>query len=227
MSKNKMLGWILMILALVALVAVASMSSGCGIAKQALGYKSKAEKALEEQGFKGPKRPKKCPTCKRLIKPGIVKQVEYRIGSVLGLAAYLGGLAIAGGALILTFSIINKGNWKLGVAIFAAGVVAILGIYATAVILPWVRWIAVGVLIAIIVAIIVGVVWFLYQVLILKRGFKEVVTCFQRKKKVGWNKETIDFMNRNQTPETRKMVREVKRTLPPTEPPETLKVNTG
>lgn len=224
MSKDALIGWILVILAMAALIAAAAMSSGCGITRQALGYKSKAEKALEEQGFKGPKEPKKCPTCKRLIKPGIVKQVEYRIGSVLGLAAYLGGLAIAGGALILTFSIINKGKWKLGVAIFAAGVIAILGIYATAVILPWVRWIAIGVLIAILVVIVIGVIWILYQVFVLKRGFFEVVTCFQRKKDAGWNRETIDFMNRNQDPATRKLVREVKATLPPAEPPETLKL---
>jgi hypothetical protein len=211
---------ILIVLALVAVIAGMSTLSGCKIVGKALGYKTKAEKALEEQGFKGPKKPKTCPTCKRLIKPGLVKQVEYKIGAALGLAAYLGGLAIVGGAIILVVAGIKTGKWRLGLGLFGGGVLATLGILATAVMLPWIRKIAVGIMIAVVVLVIAGVVWALYQMIVLKRGFREVVAGFQLAKRRDWetDKTIKNEIEKLYAPETTELVADVKATLPPTEP---------
>lgn len=217
MSKNKMLTWILMILALVSLVAVLSTSSGCALLGTTNAVAKAAADAAKELEDKG-KTDKDAP---------VVKQVEQKIGFWLGLGAGLGALAIVGGAVILGYGIINGGSWKKGVALFVGGIVAECGIYATAIILPWLKWVVLGILLLIAILVIAGVIYVIYQVFVLKRGFKEVVSSFQRKKRVGWNDETIDFMNKAQTPQTRKMVREVKATLPKPEAPETLKVSSA
>lgn len=208
------LGWILMILALVSLVAILSTSSGCALFKASnavVGAAADAAKELEDKGATGKK-------------VTVVKQVESKIGFWLGLAAGLGALAIVAGGIILGYGIINGGSWKKGVALFVGGIIVTCGIYATAIILPWLKWIVLGILLLIVILVLAWVGYVIYQVFVLKRGFKEVVTTFQRKKNSGWNRETIDFMNKNQTPQTRKMVREIKATLPKPEPPETLKV---
>lgn len=210
------LAWILMILALVSLVAILGTSSGCALFRASSAVSNAAEEAVKE--LKEDPKDKKAP---------VVKQVESKIGFWLGLAAGLGALAIVAGGIILGYGIINGGSWKKGVALFVGGIVVTCGIYATAIILPWLKWIVLGILLLIVILVLAWVGYVIYQVFVLKRGFREVVTTFQRKKNAGWSAETIDFMNRNQDPATRKMVREIKATLPKPEPPETLKSPTN
>ncbi len=215
MNTDGMLGWFLMLIALVVVWSfVLEAGSGCalvGASKAVTTAASDAAKQLEDDSEKGDK-------------PPIVKQVENKIGFWLGLAAGLGALAIVAGGVIFGYGIINGGSWKKGVALFLGGILIQCGIYATAIILPWLKWVVLGVLLLIVILVLAWLGYVIYQVFVLKRGFKEVVTCFQRKKNDDWDRETIDFMNKNQTPETRKLVREIKATLPPADPPGIAKV---
>lgn len=223
MNKYRIMIWILAILALVIFIGISSLGSGCAL----LGLTKATNAAIEDVTKKINKEIKEDGQTDKKV--SIVKQVEIKIGFWLGLGAGLTVLATVVGGIILIYMLIQGKNIKLGIALYAGGILGTGGIYAVAIILPTLRWIVLGVLILIVILVLAGLVWVIYQVFVLKRGFFEVVTCFQRKKREDWNRETIDFMNRNQTPETRKLVREVKATLPkpPADPPGIVKVAEG
>jgi len=225
MNKHGMLIWILAVLALAAVWgAVLQTGSGCAL----LGLTKATNAAIKDVSTKINDElsdDKAKPKTSAGEKPSVAKQVEIKIGFWLGLGAGLTILATIAGGIILIYLLIQGKNIKLGIALYAGGILGTGGIYATAIILPALRWIVLGVLVLIVILLLVGLGWVIYQVFVLKRGFFEVVACFQRKKRENWDKEAIDFMNKNQAPETRKLVRDVKAQLPKVEASEPLEVN--
>jgi len=223
MNKHGMLLWILAGLALGAVWgAVLQTGSGCAL----LGLTKATNAAIDDVSKKindelSPDNVDEKPG----EKPSVAKQVEIKIGFWLGLGAGLTVLATIVGGIILIYLLIQGKNIKLGIALYAGGILGTVGIYATAIILPALRWIVLGVLVLIVILVLAGLGWVLYQVFVLHRGFFEVVACFQRKKRENWDKEAIDFMNKNQAPETRKLVRDIKAQLPKVEASEPVEVN--
>ena len=65
-----------------------------------------------------------------------------------------------------------------------------------------------------------GLIWGLYQMIVLKRGFREVLAGCQIAKEKDWDKETKETVKKLYAPQTEALVADVKATLPkvPTAP---------
>ena len=177
------------------LLAALNLNTGCATIETLLGIKVPTAAKVKKTGGLA---------IDNIVGKG---KAEKNIDLYLGIAAGLAGLAIVIGGIICVVQLLAGGNWRLGAGLWGGGIVGIIGLYAVAVILPWLKLIVIILLAIIVVA---ALCWLGYQIFVLKRSFKQIIAGFQLAKAKDWTKETKAEIAASYAPATEKLVAAVK-----------------